>query len=107
MYRLCRHHLSFCFSNTAPTNLVDRRIVRIDTHDIKAPLDLGVQVFQQVGTVQLLAVSLQEGHVGQHFIFAAVHQRRNFWILLAQLANHQAPFGYGPGGTRMLHYRTT
>ncbi len=88
---LCGDH--FCLKRCPGLvdHYTDRRIVGEDSYDISATFDFRVQPFQRVSAVQLLAVSLREGHVSEYFILAAVHQRRDFRIFLAQLIGHQTP----------------
>ena len=55
-------------------------IVGKNPYDIGAAFDLGVEPFEWVGAVQLLAVCLWKCHVRQYFILAAIHERRDLGI---------------------------
>lgn len=45
--------------------------------------------------MQLGAVLLREGHVGQHVVLGLVHQRRQLRHLWPDLVGHGAPLGAG------------
>src|SRR6516165_6352008 len=53
----------------------DAGLVREDADDTGPPLDLFVEAFEWVGTVELGAGLDRERHVGQDVVLAVVHQR--------------------------------
>ena len=71
----------------------DRCLVRKDTDDVRASLDLGVQPLDRIGAVQLGAMLGWEGHIGQDVLLGRVHERRQFGELAAHLVRHEAPLG--------------
>jgi hypothetical protein len=51
-----------------------RLLVREYPHDICPPLDFLVQSLDGVSAMQLGPVLLGKGHIGQHVVFAVVHE---------------------------------
>src|SRR5712671_1207940 len=69
----------------------DGGFVGKDAHDLAASLDLAIQSFQWVGTVQFSAVLSRETHVGQHIGFGIIHQCRQFGDARPVLVGDLAP----------------
>jgi hypothetical protein len=69
----------------------DAGLVREDADDVGPPLHLLVEAFERIGAVQLGAVLGREGHVGQHIVFAVVHQRAKLGPAWPQLVGDVTP----------------
>ena len=72
-----------------------RLLVRKDSNEIGASLDLAVEAFEGVGRVELHPVFLGKGHVGQHVGFGLVHQGGELRHLGPDLIGDLAPLGLG------------
>ena len=66
--------------------------------DVGAPLDLGMEAFEWIRRVQLLAVLSGEGHVGQDVVLGIVHQCGELRHLGPELVGDQAPLALGAVG---------
>ena len=69
--------------------------------DLGSALDLAVQALGRVGRVQLGAMFLREGHVGQDIVLGVIHQRGELRHLGPDLVGHQKP--KDPGKIYALH----
>jgi hypothetical protein len=65
-----------------------------DADDIGPSLDLLIQPLQWVGAVELGAVLGWAGHVGQHVVYAVVHQDGELWPTRSQLVGNVLPGHY-------------
>src|SRR5205814_10206006 len=80
----------------------DRRVVGEDAHDVRAPLDLGVESFERVRRVDLRPMRPREGHEGEHVVLGLVHQRTELGELASKLIGHRSPLRARCVG-RLLH----
>lgn len=69
----------------------DRCLIREDSDDVGATLDLLVETLDRVRRVQLGAVLAREGHVGEDVVFAGIHEVRELGPASAELFGHVAP----------------
>ena len=69
----------------------DGSLVRKDANDFSPALDFPVETLDGVGAMQLGAMLLGKGHVGQHVGLGIIHQSRQFRELWAHLVGHGAP----------------
>ena len=73
-----------------------------NANDICAAFHLLVQALDRVGAVKLGAVLTGEGHVGEHIVFAGVHEVGQFRPAGAQLLGHLAPGLAGVGAVGLI-----
>jgi hypothetical protein len=64
-------------------------------HDVRAPLDLGVEPLQRIGRVDLHVVRLREAHEREHIGLRAVEHRGELRELGSQLIGDGAPLRDG------------
>ena len=62
-----------------------------NAHDVGAPLHLLVQALDRVRAVQLGSMLAGERHVGQHIMFAGIHQISQLGPARAELIGHALP----------------
>lgn len=75
-----------------------RRRKPAQPNHLGAALDLAVEAFERVGGMDLGAVLLGKGHVGQHVLLGAVEQSAELGQLGADLICDLAPLGAGGAG---------
>ena len=68
----------------------DCGLVWKDADDVGSSFDLAIDTFDRVGRVQLGAVFLWEGHIGQHVGLGFIHEVGELWQLGAQLVGELA-----------------
>ena len=80
-------------------------LVGKDADDIGASLDLAVEAFDRVCTVELGAMLLGEAHIGQDVRFGLVHDGGELGHLGADLIGNGAPLGAGGVTTLLTSFR--
>ncbi|MGY9046657.1 hypothetical protein P775_24880 [Puniceibacterium antarcticum] len=72
-----------------------------NANNIGEVLYFAVEEFDRIGEVQLGAMLIQKGHLGQSVLFCVVHDVRKAWYFWADLIGDCAPLGAGSCGCRL------